>query len=202
GMTYLLPQQGQRGAAPGANVNNQGQNRPRVSPDDKLEALILNYNVFIRPKGKTQPSDAWPLSFDGSEGNYYTLASIAWSPDSKRIVAYRVRPGYRREIHYVESSPTDQLQPKHTTRVYAKPGDALDMAQPALFELATKKQINIDNALFPNPYSLSNPVWRKDSHAFTFEYNQRGHQVYRIVEADGITGKTRAVITEESKTFI
>jgi hypothetical protein len=198
GITYLLPQQGQPGVPP----NAVQRNNPKLSPDDQLEALILNYNVFIRPKGKTQPSDAWPLSFDGSEGNYYALGSIAWSPDSKRLVAYRVRPGYRREIHYVESSPTDQLQPKHSTRVYAKPGDALDLAQPVLFEIATKKQISIDNALFPNPYSLSNPVWRKDGHAFTFEYNQRGHQVYRIVEADGITGKTRAVITEESTTFI
>jgi len=198
GMTYVSPQQGQRGGG----GPPQPQNNPKASPDDKLEALILNFNVFLRPKGKTQPSDAWPLSFDGSEGNYYTLASIAWSPDSKHLVAYRVRPGYRREIHYVESSPTDQLQPKHSSRVYAKPGDALDIAQPVLFEIATKKQINVDNALFSNPYSLTNPVWRKDSSAFTFEYNQRGHQLYRIVEANGTTGQTRAVITEESKTFI
>jgi hypothetical protein len=198
GMTYLLPQQGQRGTGPGP----QAPNAPRISPDEKLEALILNYNVFIRPKGKTAPDDASPLSFDGSEGNYYALASIAWSPDSKRLVAYHVRPGYRREVHYVESSPSDQLQPKHFTRVYAKPGDALDIAQPVLFEVETKKQINIENGLFPNPYSLTNPVWRKDGHAFTFEYNQRGHQLYRVIEADGITGKTRAVITEESKTFI
>ena len=200
GTVYLLPQQGQRGAAP--NGGQQAQNNSKASPDGKWEALILNYNVFIRPKGKTQPSDARPLSFDGSEGNYYTLGSIAWSPDSKRLVAYHVRPGYRREIHYVESSPADQLQPKYSTRVYAKPGDVLDLAQPALFELDTRKQINIDNSLFPNPYSISNPVWRKDGHAFTFEYNQRGHQLYRVIEADGVSGKTRAVITEESKTFI
>lgn len=198
GMTYVLPQQGQRGAGPAGQL----QNNAKTSPDGKWEALILNYNVFIRAKGATKPSDASALSFDGSEGNYYTLASIAWSPDSRHLVAYRVRPGYRREIHYVESSPADQLQPKHFTRVYAKPGDALDIAQPVLFDVASKKQINIENSLFPNPYSLSNPVWRKDSHAFTFEYNQRGHQLYRVIEADGTTGKTRAVITEESKTFI
>ncbi len=198
GMTYLSPQQGQRGGGPPA----QAQNGLKVSPDGKWEALILNFNVFIRPKGKTALADASALSFDGSEGNYYTLASIAWSPDSTRLVAYHVRPGYRREIHYVESSPADQLQPKHFTRVYAKPGDALDIAQPVLFELETKKQINLENNLFPNPYSLTNPVWRKDGHAFTFEYNQRGHQLYRVIEADAITGKTRAVITEESKTFI
>jgi dipeptidyl aminopeptidase/acylaminoacyl peptidase len=195
---YLLPQQGQREAPPVP----QPQINFKTSPNGKFEALIQNYNVFIRPKGKTAPVDASPLSFDGSEGNYYTLASIAWSPDSRHLVAYSVRPGYRREIHYVESSPADQVQPKYLTRQYVKPGDVLDTAQPWLFDVQTKKQTRIENSLFPNPYSISNPVWRKDGRAFTFEYNQRGHQVYRVVEVDGATGKTRAVITEESKTFI
>src|SRR5205823_958026 len=152
----------------------------------------------IRAKGK---NEAWPLSFDGSEGDHYTLSSISWSPDSKHLAAYCVRPGYKREVYYVESSPTDQLQPKHSTRKYAKPGDALDIAQPVLFDLETKKQVVIDNALFANPYSLSNPVWRKDGRAFTFEYNQRGHQVYRVIEVDAASGKARTVVSEEPTTF-
>jgi dipeptidyl aminopeptidase/acylaminoacyl peptidase len=44
-------------------------------------------------------------------------------------------------------------------------------------------------------------VWRADSRAFTFEYNQRGHQVYRVIEVDAATGAARAVISEEPKTF-
>ncbi len=199
GMVTLPPQQQQerRGGFP------FGEQRPeppsvKAAPDGKWEALIQNYNVFLRAKGATE---AAPLSFDGSEGNYYTFPSITWSPDSTRLVAYRVWPGYRREVHYVESSPADQLQPKHSSRFYAKPGDTLDIAQPVLFDMAGRKQISIDNALFANPYSLSNPVWRKDGRAFTFEYNQRGHQVYRVIEVDR-TGKVRAVISEESKTFI
>ena len=38
--------------------------------------------------------------------------------------------------------------------------------------------------------------------AFTFEYNQRGHQVYRVIEVDAASGKTRTVIEETSNTFI
>src|SRR5262245_31248063 len=195
----LQPPQGLQ--APGQD-RPRGNQEPRVSPDGAWEALVLNYNVFIRPKGKTSAADSKALSFDGSEGNYYSLASIAWSPDSKWLVAYRVRPGYRRQVHYVESSPADQIQPKHWVRDYAKPGDALDVAQPVLFEAATGKQLAVDNTLFPNPYSLSNPVFRKDSRAFTFEYNQRGHQLYRVIEVETATGKARSVISEESKTFI
>jgi dipeptidyl aminopeptidase/acylaminoacyl peptidase len=209
GMVDLSPPQGQQGRQGQGRAELQipGQAQPeqnqKTSPDGKWEAFIQNFNVFIRPKGKTEVSSlAVPLSWDGSEGNYYTFASIAWSPDSKRLAAYRVRPGYRREVHYIESSPSDQLQPKHSAREYAKPGDALDIAQPVLFVVETKQQTFIDTGQFPNPYSLSRPEWRKDSRAFTFEYNQRGHQVYRVIEVDAASAKPRAVISEESKTFI
>ena len=79
---------------------------PRVSPDGKWEALIDNFNVAIRAVGSR---DLTHLSTDGSEGNSYELSSIAWSPDSKKLAAYRVKPGYHREVHYVESSPEDQI---------------------------------------------------------------------------------------------
>src|SRR5262249_55928235 len=35
----------------------------------------------------------------------------------------------------------------------------------------------------------------------TFEYNQRGHQVYRVIEVDAASGKARAIVSEEPKTF-
>ena len=141
------------------------------------------------------------LSFDGSERNYYSLRTIAWSPDSKKLVAYHTRPGFDREIMYIESSPADQLQPKHMTVHYAKPGDPVDIAYPVLFDVASRKGIEIDNTLFPHPYDITPPVWWKDSRAFTFEYNQRGHQAYKVIEVDANTGSSRALIDEETKTF-
>jgi dipeptidyl aminopeptidase/acylaminoacyl peptidase len=117
------------------------------------------------------------------------------------LAAYRLLRGYHRTIQYVESSPADQLQPKYHSMEYAKPGDVLDIDLPVLFHVETKKRIIIDNALFPNPYDMTELVWRKDSRAFTFEYNQRGHQVYHVIEVDAATGKARAIVSEEAKTF-
>jgi dipeptidyl aminopeptidase/acylaminoacyl peptidase len=171
---------------------------PKASPDGKYEAFIRNFNVWLRSR---ENKEEFALSYDGSEGNYYVLQSIRWSPDSKKLAAYRIRPGYNRIIQYVESSPTDQLQPKYHKMEYNKPGDALDVEQPVLFNLDTKKQVNVDNSIFPNPFSFSPPVWWKDSRGFTFEYNQRGHQVYRIIEVDAATGNPRAIISEEPETF-
>ena len=184
------------GPTPGTQPGNRPQ-QPVKSPDGKWEASINNYNLVVKPVASGEPI---VLSTDGSEGNYYSARAIFWSPDSTKIAIYRVRPGYRREVRYVESSPEDQIQPKFSSIVYAKPGDVLDLEQPVLFDVATRKQMNVDNALFPNPYEISDPVWRKDSRAFTFEYNQRGHQVYRVIEVNR-SGQARALISDEPKTF-
>jgi hypothetical protein len=121
-----LQQQG-RGAVPSENAE--------PSPDGRLEAYIQNYNVHVRPVGEEEGA---PLSHDGSEGNFYTLRSVAWSPDSRKLVAYQTIPGYRREVKYVISSPTDQLQPRDSVRFYQKPGDVLDLRQPVLFDVGAR----------------------------------------------------------------
>lgn len=169
----------------------------KTSPDGKWEVFIKNYNIYVRVK---DGEEEFALSHDGSEGNYYTFQSIAWSPDSKQLAAYRLERGYHRVIHYVESSPDDQLQAKHHQMEYAKPGDDLDIDVPVLFNVETKKQITVDKTLFSNPFDMSRIEWRKDSRAFMFEYNQRGHQIYRIIEVDS-KGTPRVVIHEEQDTF-
>jgi dipeptidyl aminopeptidase/acylaminoacyl peptidase len=172
-----------------------------ASPDGKRMAYINNHNVWIRDAG-TSPTEGVALSRDGSEGNPYTRPSLNWAPNSRYLAAYRVRPGYQRMVRYVVSSPPDQVQPKYSERFYAKPGDVLDLQQPTLFDVENRKQTNVDNALFPDPFNLSGPQWRRDSRGFTFEYNQRGHQQYRVIEVNAITGQARALIDEESNTFI
>jgi dipeptidyl aminopeptidase/acylaminoacyl peptidase len=171
---------------------------PRVSPDGLREAFIRNHNIAVRVRGQ---KDVAILSTDGVEGDAYSHRSIVWSPDSKKIAAFRVRAGHERLIHWVESSPDDQVQPKYFSRAYAKPGDVLPLEQPVIFDLDGKRQLVPDNALFPDPYALSDLAWRHDGRAISFEYNQRGHQIYRIIEVDAATGRARAVLSEEPKTF-
>jgi dipeptidyl aminopeptidase/acylaminoacyl peptidase len=70
-----------------------------------------------------------------------------------------------------------------------------------LFDLATRTSVEPSTTLFPNAYTLSPMQWRGDSRRITFEYNQRGHQVFRVVEVDALTGAARAVVNEETPTF-
>ncbi len=171
----------------------------RSSPDGKQVALVENYNIVVQDKDGKQRT---VLSTDGSEDNYYNVNTIVWSPDESHLVAYRVRPGYQRKVHYIESSPKSQLQPMYKSLLYPKAGDVLDLEQPVLFDVAGKHELPVSNELFPNPFDLGVAHWWKDSHGFTFAYNQRGHQVYRIVEVDAKTAKARSLVTEQSEAFV
>ena len=173
-------------------------NRPKRSPDGKSEAFVNNYNIVVRQVGGAIKA----LSNDGSEGDPYDPESIVWSPDSTKLAAYRVRPGYRRIVYRVESSPDDQVQPKLLSQLYVKPGDAVDLDQPRVFHVNPARQLIVPNDLFPNPYVMSRLTWRQDSRTVAFEYTQRGHQAVRLIEVDAATGAARAVVSEEAKTFV
>ncbi len=223
-----------RCASVGERALQQGETPIEVfSPDCKTVAFVQNYNIAIRPAppagspaeagggrggrggGGGRAGGAAPtytrLSTDGSEGDGYLVASIVWSPDSKKLVAYRQKPGYKRVPHYVQSSPADQVQPKLVPYdqapgnfgggIYRKAGDLLDSNQPAIFEVETKRQLIIDRTLFSNPYAISRPVWRKDNGAYSFHYNQRGHMNYRVLEVDASTGAVRPMVDEVTKSF-
>lgn len=170
-----------------------------TSPDSNWVAHVKNNNVYVYPKGK--PGQEVQLSFDGAPGNYYAN-NLQWSPDSRKLAATRIRPNVPRTLYLVESSPTDQLQPKLQTRNYLKPGDALPQKQPILFIPGEKKSFAVDLDLISNQYDVSAIRWRKDSRAFTFEYNQRGHQRYEVYSMDAGTGEVKTLIDEVSKTFI
>lgn len=161
------------------------------SPDGKIEAMIKDYNVWIGEK---------QLSFDGAKNDDYI--ELFWSPDSKKIAAIKRHDTPMHRIPLIESSPKNQKQPILQWRNYYKPGDAIPIYTPALFDAQTGSQINIDITPYINQYYLSFRRWRDDSKAFTVEYNQRGHQVYQLIDIDANSGEAKIIINEQSPTFI
>ena len=178
-----------------------GRNRPRpegASPDGNWTAFIRNENIFLRD---TQTGNEFTLSTNGSAGDFYD-ESFHWSPDSKKLVATQTIKGEARTVYLVESSPKDQLQPKLLSYDYNKPGDKIPVPRPRLFDVASKQQIPVPDDLFTNAWSIDELRWWPDSSRFTFLFNQRGHQVLRIVSVDAQSGQARAIVDERSQTFI
>ena len=179
-------------------VDDEKGGRPVASPDGKHEAYIKNDNIYIRNRADGRER---ALSIDGTQGNYYS-SYIQWSPDSRYLFSARIRPVEKRYVYYVESSPKDQLQPKLHKQEYAKPGDELRSKVPCIYEVATGRAVIPSTELFDKQYELFWFRWNEQGTGVTFEYNERGHQTYRLLELSAETGKVRVVVEEKSNTFV
>lgn len=179
-------------------VDDEKEGSPVTSPDGKWTAFIKNDNVYVREVATGKEKQ---LSQDGTLSNYY-YSYIQWSPDSKSVVSCRIRPVEKRYVYYVESSPADQAQPKLHKQEYAKPGDELRFKVPCIFEVESGRRLIPSTELFSHQYELSGPMWNADSKAITFEYNERGHKVYRVLEMSAVDGSVRTLIEEKEEKYV
>lgn len=191
-----------------------------TSPDGKWTAIAKGHNLFLR---NVETGDERRLTHDGNPGASYQrdiyrtrsmnlrynaespkpeAVDVYWSPDSTKLLAIRTRYSMTREVSLVASSPDDQLQPRVVTYPYLKPGDEIPISEPKLFHIETGESVPVSNERFPNPWALSDFRWETDSSRVTFEYNQRGHQVLRVLGLDANSGEVAVLLEETSPTFI
>ena len=166
------------------------------SPDGKWEAFLRDNNIWLR-QGDEKPVQ---LSTDGTDGDRYMR--VLWSPDSRKIAGFRKQVLKERQILLRMSRPENQVQPEYRWLDYAKPGDVLPQMTPALFDVATASQIPFRTDAYANQYFLEPGQWSPDSRYFTFEYNQRGHQLYQLIAVDAETGRNSILAEEKTDTFV
>jgi dipeptidyl aminopeptidase/acylaminoacyl peptidase len=166
------------------------------SPDGKWTAAIKEQNVFIRGADGQEIQ----LSTDGQEGNGYRR--VEWAPDSQSLLAWRVEPGDRKQVHLVRSSPEGGGRAQLESRAYDLPGDKLPRHEPNLFDVATRKQIKVEVDRFEHGWLTPQVRWNRDGSRFSYMQVDRGHQRLRVIEVDPHSGSTRNLIDEKSDTFI
>ena len=179
-------------------VDDEKGGGPVTSPDGKWVAYVRENNVWVREKATGRERQ---LSYDGTIGFYYS-SYIRWSPDSRKLVSCKLRPAEKRYVYYVESSPSDQLQPRLHKQEYAKPGDELTFKVPCIFHVETGKAVVPSTELFSHQYALHAPQWTADSKHIIFDYNERGHKVYRVLECSAETGEVRPIIEETHDKYV
>jgi dipeptidyl aminopeptidase/acylaminoacyl peptidase len=172
-------------------------NAESASPDGKLVAFIRDNNLYVR---SANGSGEAALSNAGTSERPF--GGIAWSPDSRTIVAYRIKNVEAAPVYMVESSPasggTRGVLHQHA---YEQPGDEVSSYEMYLFDPQAKsgRPASIDIIDFGDIPDLQ---WRKDSKRFLFERTDRGHQRFRVVEVDVASGNCRNVVDERADTFI
>ena len=195
------PQFGRKQERHWMEVDEEDAAYPVLSPDGKTEAYVEGYNVVLHEAGKPYTEAKRILTQDGTIGCYYSNR-IQWSPDSKHIFVYKRIPVAKRYAYYVESSPSDQLQPILHKQEYAKPGDQLPQRLPAIIDVETGKKVEADARQLENQYELEWMQWSPDGKEVTMEYNKRGHHLYQMLAMDAETGKLRTIVEERSDKFV
>lgn len=139
------------------------------------------------------------VTFRGFSDNEFKYLYV--SPDGNYAIVNQCKAASQSSLLLVDVLPEDQFQPKLVREDFRRPGENLEVKRPCLFNLVTKKEVFVDSSLFGNPYAITNIGWSDDSQRYYFIFNQRGHQVLRLLEIN-LSGAVRVLAEEESKTFV
>lgn len=159
-----------------------------VEAGSQIQTLIIDGKGISKPKEEKPDKPARGIR----------------SPDGTYSVFTEADDVPRRKVTLVDSTPKEGLQPQLKVIDYVKPGDPLPKPQ-WIIEKADGTKTRVLRELYENPFTESgklSAVWAPDSGEFYFDYNQRGHQLYRILAVDPKTAAVRVVVEETSKTFI
>ncbi len=189
---------GRRGPPPDDGATEEPSRSSNRSPDGQWTASVKDHNVFI--KSRDDESKEIQLSTDGKEGLAY--GNPSWSPDSKTLVAFRIEPGERKEVHLVESSPKDGGRAKLKSRPYPLPGDKFAKYEPNVFDVASRKQTKPEVDRFEHEWLRPRLHWSRDGTRFGYQQIDRGHQRFRLIEVEAQSGAARNLIDEKTATFI
>ena len=186
------------GARKDAKTQSEEKRDETKNQKSPWSGFVRDNNVWVRNRNTHEEAQ---LSRDGTKDDAYREPVLV-SPDGTRAVALRVKPEQEHIVQFVESSPKDRTEPKLHSHQYLKPGDRIRHERPCLFDLEKRAPIAVDDALFANPWDISGLRWQPDSSQFTFLYNQRGHQVLRIVGVDAKSGAGHTLVEEKAATFV
>lgn len=187
-----------------AEVQRRKKNgRGVLSPDGQWSAFVESGALVVRRQdsGRVMKGDAKAAGLSPFTGG------IAWRPDSSGFVVSSCEPLTARKLTLIESSPSDQVQPKKREMDYVKPGDALPSPVPVMVRI-TGETLHIkaaDTQALKDAFIRSNKVdvrWAADGSEYYLDINQRGHQRYSILAVRPETGAVRTVVEETSPTFI
>ena len=188
--------QGPGGARPGRR-ERRGPAGSWTSPDGKFEVRVKDGDLVM---GDREAGEERLLAADDDTGIFRDPP--VWAPDGSRFAIWKTHDVPERQVHYIDSAPDGQLQPRHFTQDYPKPGDEIDTRAAWVFFTDGRKAIEPDVSLIENPYECRALAWRQDSERLTFEYIERGFGKHRVIEIDSEARRQRVLVNEESDTFV
>ncbi|HEY2820046.1 MAG TPA: DPP IV N-terminal domain-containing protein [Candidatus Acidoferrum sp.] len=190
-----------------------------ASPDKNWIAFVKDFNLFVRyvPTGEivqltrdgeagwdyaTEIASLRPMVEQGTQ-DLKQHAEVLWSPDSSKLLTYRMDTRSAGRFTNLQFVPPGQLRPKAFTVVYPLPGEVLPKAQPVLFDLQKQKRIDIKvDAIEMQFQGGPDFEWFPDSKSFYYRAEDRGEKSIEVRVVDAETGEARSLLRETAKDYV
>jgi dipeptidyl-peptidase-4 len=190
------------------------------SPDGKWEAFVREHDLFVR---SLETGAEVRLTTDGEEAYAYgsqlpnplrmieertqepkQSPAVFWSPDSRRLLSYRIDSRKAGRLTVVQHAPEHQMRPVGYSYVYPLPQDsALPSIEPVLFAADGWHRIAVPmEPIQMQYYGGTSFNWSKDGTRAHVVVADRGYTRREVREIDAATGAVRVVIEEVGNPFV
>jgi dipeptidyl-peptidase 4 len=190
-----------------------------VSPDKRWSAFVQDHNLYLR---NVSTGARVQLTRDGVAGWDYATPlpwlkemiqqgtqdvkqppTVFWSPNSSKLVCYRIDSRNVTRLPSIQYVPPDQLRPKLFTVAYTLPGEVLPLAEPIVFDVASTSRIDVKSAALELPSQEGPDVrWSPDSKMFVYDYDDRGFKAKEIRMVDSATGEQKTLVRESAQNYV
>ncbi len=202
-----------RGTGPRAYEN--------LSPNGRWAAFIRDHNLYVRyvPTGTVvqlthdgEPGDeygTWPPDLRTLVAQHVTdgddveeRPAVFWSPDSRRLITYRLDSRSAGRYTSMQFVPPGQLRPIAYSYVYPLPGEVLPKAYPVIFDVQAGGRIDVKTRrlqIYPEGFPQTF-TWMDNDHAY-YLYESRGEKYFSLREIDARTGAQRVIHREVAEPY-
>ena len=189
-----------------------------MSPDKRWAAFVREHNLFLRD---VSTGTELQLTRDGVSGWDYATplpslrlmtdqgtedvkqhAAVFWSPDSSKLVTYRIDSRNSGRFTSVQFVPPNQLRPKAFTYVYPLPGEVLAAAQPIIFEIQSGQRIDVKASIELPFQDGPGFEWFPDSKSFYYDWDERGYRAKELRVVDASTGEQKVLLREQEDSYV
>ncbi|MES2005873.1 MAG: prolyl oligopeptidase family serine peptidase [Bacteroidota bacterium] len=169
----------------------------RQSPDKKWVLVVKENNIYLEPAGGGQ---AIAYTTDGTAALAY--GDITWSPDSRYLVAYKIKRVVDKPVYYIATSLPGTTRGEVKQQNYKQPGDDFSTYEMQIIKVDDKSVTKVKTDII-DFFDAPKLRWNDgDNDHFMYERVDRGHQRFRIIEVNAQDGTTRNIVDEQTKTFI
>lgn len=184
------------------------QELAQFSPDGKKVAFIYKNNLYYRDltinKVQQVTTDGkWNHIINGApdwvyEEEFGFNYAYQWSPDGSKIAYYKFDES---EVPMFNMAIYGELYPQNYTFKYPKAGEDNSIVTIHVFDLNTKKSINVDIGEETDQY-IPRIKWTKDSNKLSLYRMNRLQNKLELLIGNATDGSSEVILTETNKWYI